>query len=233
MSGFNPRLEILAPAQRALWPRLAEVPPGFALYGGTGLALRLGHRESMDFDLFASDPFDPGELLGSLKLLRGGEVAQREANTLSVWIKPDGADRAVKLSLFGGLGFPVIDPQDVAPDNGLPIASLRDLAATKCAALLARVEVKDYQDVAALVQSGMSLSEVAACAAAVYPGQIDQVFLLSTMTYFEGEAAVVPVAVRRVLLAAANGVGPGLPPRPTYLSISAACEAARAARGSL
>ena len=37
---------------RALWPDLAEVPHSFVLYGGTALALRLGHRISEDFDFF-------------------------------------------------------------------------------------------------------------------------------------------------------------------------------------
>lgn len=48
--GFQPRLDILPPAQRALWDELGGLPHGFVLYGGTALALRLGHRQSIDFD---------------------------------------------------------------------------------------------------------------------------------------------------------------------------------------
>lgn len=63
MSGIlSPRLEILPPAQRALWSRLDEVPPAFALYGGTAIALHLGHRTSVDFDFFAAEAFDPESL---------------------------------------------------------------------------------------------------------------------------------------------------------------------------
>ena len=52
MSGvFKPCLEILPPAQQRLWPELGRAGElGFALYGGTALALRLGHRFSVDFD---------------------------------------------------------------------------------------------------------------------------------------------------------------------------------------
>ena len=52
---FEPRLDVLPDEQRALWPALASVPDAFVLYGGTALALRLGHRTSVDFDCFSSD----------------------------------------------------------------------------------------------------------------------------------------------------------------------------------
>ena len=51
-----PRLDILPPPLRTLWPELAAVPGRFVLYGGTGLALRLGHRQSLDFDFFEDEP---------------------------------------------------------------------------------------------------------------------------------------------------------------------------------
>jgi len=47
---FKPRLEILPQAQRRLWPELNNAPDlGFSLYGGTAIALRLGHRDSIDY----------------------------------------------------------------------------------------------------------------------------------------------------------------------------------------
>lgn len=50
---FTPRMEILPPAQQRLWPELQPAAElGFALYGGTAIALRLGHRASVDFDFF-------------------------------------------------------------------------------------------------------------------------------------------------------------------------------------
>lgn len=49
MSGtFKPRLEILPPGQQRLWPELKPASLlGFVLYGGTAIALRLGHRLSL------------------------------------------------------------------------------------------------------------------------------------------------------------------------------------------
>jgi hypothetical protein len=47
---FEPRLDILPESQRKVWPQLDDVPSHFVLYGGTGIALQLGHRNSEDFD---------------------------------------------------------------------------------------------------------------------------------------------------------------------------------------
>jgi len=45
-SMFTLNLQILPPAQRRLWDELRHTPREFVLYGGTALALRLGHRHS-------------------------------------------------------------------------------------------------------------------------------------------------------------------------------------------
>ena len=79
---FVPRLDILPPPQRRLWDELAAVPEEFVLYGGTALALHLGHRESLDFDFFGNKPLDPAKLVPAVPFLVGAIVTQREPNTL-------------------------------------------------------------------------------------------------------------------------------------------------------
>jgi Nucleotidyl transferase AbiEii toxin, Type IV TA system len=75
---FAPRLDILPPPQRRLWDELAAVPGEFVLYGGTALALHLGHRESLDFDFFGNKPLDPAKLVPAVSFLDGAIVTQRE-----------------------------------------------------------------------------------------------------------------------------------------------------------
>lgn len=59
MSHF-PRLDVLPAAQRTLWGKLADVARfPFVLYGGTAVALYLGHRESVDFDFSSHRAFQP------------------------------------------------------------------------------------------------------------------------------------------------------------------------------
>ena len=75
---FAPRLDILPPPQRRLWDELANVPEEFVLYGGTALALHLGHRESVDFDFFSNKPLDPAKLVPAVPFLSDAIVTQRE-----------------------------------------------------------------------------------------------------------------------------------------------------------
>lgn len=75
---LTPRLDILPAAQRALWMEMSAIPPGFVLYGGTAIALRYGHRQSVDFDFFIHAPFDPEKLIEQVPFLAGGDSpAQR------------------------------------------------------------------------------------------------------------------------------------------------------------
>jgi hypothetical protein len=51
MNKFQPQFSILPAEQLRLWPELKPVSGlGYVLYGGTAIALRLGHRTSVDFD---------------------------------------------------------------------------------------------------------------------------------------------------------------------------------------
>ena len=53
MRTFRAHHEILPPVQKRLWPALCRAPEmGLVLYGGTAIALRLGHRVSVAFDFF-------------------------------------------------------------------------------------------------------------------------------------------------------------------------------------
>jgi hypothetical protein len=66
-------LSRLPPAQLKLWPELGQTPETFTLYGGTALALRLGHRTSIDFDFFSHTSFDPEHLALTLPFLKHAE----------------------------------------------------------------------------------------------------------------------------------------------------------------
>ena len=61
--------EILAPKQLAVLEGLRSIPAvrEFYLAGGTALALRHGHRRSIDFDFFRPTPLDANELIFPLE----------------------------------------------------------------------------------------------------------------------------------------------------------------------
>ena len=80
---FEPLLDVLPEAQRELWPTLVALPDSYVLYGGTALALRLGHRSSVDFDFFSSETLD-FEALYEIPFISDAEVLQREPAALTI-----------------------------------------------------------------------------------------------------------------------------------------------------
>lgn len=200
LTPFEPRLDVLPPAQRAIWPRLASLPLDAVLYGGTALALRLGHRSSVDFDLFLPRSFEPGEMAREIASIGALDVMQSARNTLKVRV--DG----VWLSLFG-VELATVAPPEVTADNALPVASLRDLGATKMQTIVDRAEVKDYLDIAALLGAGLELSDLLGSAQVVFGSFFAPMLALKALTSFEdGDLPTLPAATRRQLVAAAAAV---------------------------
>ena len=177
---LTPKLEILPRAQRRLWDELRQTPEEFVLYGGTALALRLGHRQSEDFDFFSNVSFAPDSLRKRVQYMQSAEVSQSEANTLTVIVQRDGP---VKVSFFGGLNLNRVQDPDVT-DNEIQVASMLDVAATKLATIQQRAQARDYEDLAAIVGAGISLAEVLGAAAAAYGKEFNGALSLKALTYF-------------------------------------------------
>jgi hypothetical protein len=180
MSHFAANLEVLPAPQRRLWPELASVPRSFVLYGGTALALRLGHRASVDFDFFSPDAVNHPEL-SRLPFMDGAQVLQEEREALTVSLDRQGP---VKLSFFGPIGFGRVgEPQAT---SSVLVASLIDLAATKIKVLLQRIEAKDYLDIAALLRAEVSLSSMLRAARTLYGKAFNPLIAQKTLGFFEG-----------------------------------------------
>ena len=104
----------------------------------------------------------------------------------------------VKLSFFGGLTLNVVSLPDLI--GACRVASLDELAACKLAALVNRVELKDYLDIAALLQSGMPLAHMLGCANAVYRGEFPVTACLKSLAWFDApELADLPDSHRQLL----------------------------------
>lgn len=199
---FAPRIDILPAAQAALWRELGEeIPATFTLYGGTALALQLGHRQSIDFDFFGP-AFDPDELLRSIRFLIDAEIVQRAANTLTVRVDRGGP---VLVSFFGVPGMGRIQPALRAKDNGLLVASLIDIAGTKANVIQKRAVSKDYIDIAALISAGVDLPSALAAARAIYGPSFNPQITLKALSYFD-DVADLPPETKRLLQEAVRGV---------------------------
>ncbi len=185
---LHPRLDLLPSAQQRLWTRFRGVAAsGFVLYGGTAIALRLGHRISVDFDFFTDRPLNKNELYEKFEFLPHAVVLQEQHDTLTVLANDGlGTGEEVKVSFFSGLDFGRVGEPEMTDDGILQIASLDDLMATKLKVMLQRVEAKDYADVAAMIRAGVSLAKGLASARQMYGSQFQPSESLKALTYFEG-----------------------------------------------
>jgi hypothetical protein len=205
MGILTPDVSILPASQQLLWDQLRPTPEDFVLYGGTALALRLGHRQSVDFDFFSSEPFQPADLVRTIGYLRVERIMQQSENTLSCEVGT--AEGEVKISFFGGLSLRQVDAPDVVASHGIAVASLRDLFGTKCATVPQRNEIKDYLDIHALIdRAHMALSEGIACAGAIYGRQYNPLLTLQALSYFDDLPELLGGRVVSELLAAVKGV---------------------------
>jgi hypothetical protein len=157
---FSPRLDVLPPEQRRLWPALRPVAGlGLVLYGGTAIALRLGHRPSVDFDFFTEAPLDRPAIRAALPFLAGSTAVQDQPQAWTVLVPSrDGEHSHVKLSFFGTIDFGRVGVPDRTADGVAQVASLADLMATKVKVVQQRAEAKDYRDIATMIRAGVGLA---------------------------------------------------------------------------
>jgi hypothetical protein len=205
-----PSLDILPPSQRALWPELSTTPRDFTLYGGTAIALRLGHRASADFDFFGRTNFDPDRLLATVPYLAGARVLQREENTLTCRVTRGGP---ILVSFFGLPTIGRIEEPTPVEGSGLLVASLIDLAGMKASVLQKRAQAKDYIDIDALLSAGITVPMALAAARAIYGTAFEPQITLKALTYFgDGDLPTLPMDLQSRLVAAATAVDLNLLP---------------------
>lgn len=115
----------------------------FALAGGTALALYLGHRVSVDLDLFSPSPFDAMDLKDFLEQTYGFRVDfMKKKNTLK------GTINGVKVDC---LTYEYDSVQDIHVEDGIRLYSLEDISAMKLSAIADNgTRLKDFIDVACL-----------------------------------------------------------------------------------
>ncbi len=114
---------------------------GFALAGGTSLALRIGHRLSVDLDFFTVHSFNAQSLAETLHI--GPDCITGSAEgTLQIQLNQ------VKIE-FLKHSYPMLAP--IEKIDGINMWSLADVAAMKINAIVNRGSKKDFYDLAALL----------------------------------------------------------------------------------
>lgn len=167
-------------------PELAE----FYLVGGTALALQLGHRNSIDIDLFTKNDFTPESLLKFL---------ERDFSIL-----PSFATKNTLLSIINNIkvdfithAYPLVLPP--ITEEGITFLSLQDIAAMKLNAISnSGKRLKDFIDVYFLLEH-FSLSEMIEFYTIKYP-RFNPLIALKAINYFEDiDPAIDPPQLRKKL----------------------------------
>ena len=123
----------------------------FVLGGGTSLALRFGHRQSIDIDFFSIDPFDSIQCVNSLhRLFPELEVVNRTTGSVCAVVQE------CKIDILHH-SYPLLYEPLVY--RGIRFLSLPDLAAMKINAVTNRGSKKDFVDLLLLHDNGISLDK--------------------------------------------------------------------------
>ncbi len=126
MPTFKPCFSILPEGQRRLWSQLRKAADlGFVLYGGTAIALRLGHRTSVDFDFFSEKTLDRDAINAAFPFMARATSLVDRGDTWSVFVPCGNSERdSVHVSFLGGIGFGRVGQPDVSEDGVLDVALL-------------------------------------------------------------------------------------------------------------
>jgi predicted nucleotidyltransferase component of viral defense system len=184
----NPQWEALTENTRSAFFLLQE--PAYIhryyLAGGTGLALHLGHRFSVDLDFFSEHPdaLSAEERSAIRQTLNDPtlEISQDTEGTFTcIW-------NGVGISFFRLDHYPIVLPMPQL--NGIRIASVEEIGAMKLAAILGRGTRKDFVDLYFILQH-VSLEDLFKIAAVKYARV--KSFAMNTaraMAYFEDAEAL-------------------------------------------
>lgn len=139
-------LECLPPEGQKLLRRFKDIASDnhLVLAGGTALALKLGHRISVDLDFFTGDDFSTESLIQEInKFKLGCRILQEGAGTLTCIV--DG----VKVSV---LRYPYPFMEKAGRVKGIPVAGILDIAAMKVIAITQRGAKRDFVDLYFILQ---------------------------------------------------------------------------------
>lgn len=183
--------EILVPGQMSLLPAMKPFAKDFGLVGGTAVALHIGHRESIDFDLFTKKPdyeFDIPTLKRRFK---------RHA-IIDTVIRAKGSEltfkaRDVQVTFYH---FEYLISYSEQFDSYISMPSLLTLAAMKAFTLGQRAKWKDYVDMYFILRDHHTLAEIIAHTEKLFGNEFNAKLFREQLSYFDDINYSEPVVFR-------------------------------------
>lgn len=169
--------EVLNDKQLELLPIMASFRKEYYLVGGTAIALHIGHRRSIDFDMFKPSAINHKKNLD--RITQAGypcTVTRRVTEQMNLIVNE------VKVTFFQ-YPFPINPTEKFETYFKLP--SLLQLAAMKAYALGRRSKWKDYVDLFFLLKEHFSIEEISQCATGIFGELYSEKMFRAQMCYFE------------------------------------------------
>ena len=171
--------DILTSKQKELLPLVKMFRKDFYLVGGTAIALQIGHRRSIDFDLFTnSDSLNIRQIKARYKEVKfdGKRIIYESFDQVHIMIND------VKITFFA---FPYPIKAAISHDSSFSMPNLLTLAAMKVFALGGRAKWKDYVDLYYILKSHHTLDQISRKAEKNFGDMFSIKLLRQQLSYFE------------------------------------------------
>lgn len=169
--------EILTEEQSRFLPMIKSFSDDFGLVGGTAMALHIGHRRSIDFDLFTDKNF--GNLAVQKKIKKFTTIESvliRETEEFTF------VTGGVKFTFFR---YPYKINYSENFDDVIKLPDILTLAAMKSFSLGRRAKWKDYVDLYFVMKDYHGLKEIAKQAENIFPSEFNEKTFRSQLVYFD------------------------------------------------
>lgn len=169
--------EILTPAQVHLLPLVQQFARGFYLVGGTAIALYIGHRRSIDFDLFTPKEFANNKIKRIItKEAKINEVMRDEEGQYTLIVD------SVQMTFFE---YPFAIPAKHWFQRIIKMPDLLTLAAMKAYALGRRAKWKDYVDLYFVMDKYHGAGAIVQTARTLFGHEFNERLFREQLSFFE------------------------------------------------
>jgi predicted nucleotidyltransferase component of viral defense system len=163
----------------------------FALVGGTALALRYGHRSSIDLDLFYHESFDKIAIVKNLKEIFNQRFVYKQEHTqFGMFCFID----KIQVDI---VHYPHLPIAPIEHEKGIRFYSSADIAAMKIQAILGRGKKKDFWVLYELLQH-YSLQQIIDWHKQKYPSQMLAFSISNALTYVvDADESDTPISFKK------------------------------------
>lgn len=171
-------IDILDRDKLEVFKQLKVFSGGRYLVGGTALALQLGHRKSVDFDLFSNVNISPQDREEVVKIFGSGLRFTADNPDQLTFLTP----RSVKVTFAYTPHRPLYK---LITHQSLPLSLLSapDIASDKAFTIGRRAVYRDYVDLYFIIQSGIPLSQIINDATQRYGALFSEKLFLEQLEY--------------------------------------------------